>query len=97
MILAELNEYTSTEKVLGVLDKAFENIVWGDQGTIDMPDAYFWITEGGVKVKVDNFCSNEFQVKCVDPNEPLIVKVISILSSEFTVNILSAPKLEPHE
>jgi hypothetical protein len=97
MVFAKLNEYPRTEAMLGVLTIEFKNIEWADQGTEDMPDAYFWIKDGKDKVSVDNLSSHEYQVKCPVDYSPLIQRVISVLSGSFSVEICESPELEPHE
>jgi hypothetical protein len=97
MIFAKLNEYPSTETMLGVLAKEFDNIEWADQGTEDMPDAYFWIRDGKDTVAVDNLSSHEYQVKSSVRGTPLIQRVIDVLSNSFSVEVFINPELEPHE
>ena len=97
MIFAELREYPSTKEMLAVLENEFTNIEWGDQGTEDMPDAYFWVREGKVKVAVDNLGSHEYQVKCRQAGAPLIKKVIDVLSGAFSIKVFETPELEPNE
>ena len=92
-----LNDYPTTKEVLSVLERDFSKIEWADQGTLDMPDAYFWITEGEYKVEVDNFTSMEFQVKCKNGKLLLIKKVIDVLSKSFSIEVLTSPELEAHE
>lgn len=72
MIYAKLREYPSTKEMLAVLEKEFTNIKWSDQGTEDIPDAYFWVREGKLKVAVDNLASHEYQVKYSQPDASLI-------------------------
>lgn len=97
MILAIIKDKPNTEELLAVLEKHFGTVEWGDQGTVDMPDAYFWIEREAVKVAVDNLTSLEFQVKCSEIASPLIREVIDVLSKAFRTEILDEPELEAHE
>lgn len=83
--------------MLAVLEKEFTNIEWSDQGTEDMPDAYFWVREGKLKVAVDNLASHEYQVKYSQPDASLIIKVIDVLSGSFSIEVFDSPEPEPHE
>ena len=97
MIFAELTERPNVEKILKVLDKGFGDIEWGDQGTAENPDAYFWIKRRGVTVAVDNLTSFEFQVKCARDDAPLIQEVINVLAKTFGVKVYDEPEYEAHE
>ena len=97
MIFAELTERPSVDKILKVLETEFENVEWGDQGTEESPDAYFWIKRQGVKVAVDNLSSLDFQIKCTRVGTPLIKEVIEVLSKHFRVKVYDEPKYEAHE
>ena len=97
MIFATVKNKLKTSEVLAVLEKNFGAVEWGDQGTVDMPDAYFWIRRDRMKVKVDNLTSLEFQVKCSDAGAPLVQEVIDVLSQAFDLEILDEPELEGHE
>ncbi len=97
MVVAELKEYPSTHELLCVLEKAFKDLEWGDQGMRDMPDAYFWVRDGKLKVAIDNLDSYNFQVKCPKPDAQLVKNVIDVLSKAFSMHILERPVPEPHE
>ena len=97
MIFAELTERLSVEHLLKVLETEFGDVEWGDQGTEESPDAYFWIKRQGVKVAVDNLTSLDFQVKCASVDAPLIKEVINVISKCFRVKIYDEPEYEAHE
>ena len=97
MIFASIKDKPKTEDLLAVLKKHFGKVEWGDQGTVDMPDAYFWIERDAVKVAVDNLTSLEFQIKCSDSSSPLIREVIDVLSKAYNTEILDEPEFEAHE
>ena len=97
MIFAKFNEYPPTQDVLKVLEEAFKDIEWGDQGTLEMPDAYFWISQDNTKVAVDNLSSHEFQIKCAELDVCLVQIVINELSAVFSIKVLKSPEFEPHE
>lgn len=85
------------KEILGVLKGGFGRVEWGDQGTEDDPDAYFWVKRGGVRVAVDNFTSLEFQVKCSSSDTLLIQEVVDVLAGSFGVKVYDEPELEAHE
>lgn len=97
MIFAELTERPSIEKILKALEKGFGDVEWGDQGTEENPDAYFWIKRGGVTVAIDNLTSMEFQVKCPRADTPLIQEVVGVLAGAFNVKVYDEPEYEAHE
>ena len=97
MIFAELTERPNVEKILKVLEKGFGDVEWGDQGTEENPDAYFWIKRRDVTVAVDNLTSLEFQVKCAQVDTPLIQEVINVLVRAFIVKVYDEPEYEAHE
>ena len=97
MIFAELTERPSVENILTILEKEFGDVEWGDQGTEDSPDAYFWIKRQGVKVTVDNLTSLDFQVKCARVDTALIQEVINVLTKSFGVKVYDEPEYEAHE
>ena len=97
MIFAELAVHPNVEKMLKVLVEGFGDVEWGDQGTKENPDAYFWIKRRGVKVAVDNLTSLEFQVKCAQVDTPLIQEVIDVLAGAFLVKVYDEPEYEAHE
>jgi hypothetical protein len=97
MIFASIKDKPKTQELLSVLEKHFGKVEWGDQGTLDMPDAYFWVERDSVKVAVDNLTALEFQVKCSETSSPLIREVISVLSRAYRIEILDEPELEAHE
>ena len=97
MIFAELTERPNVEKILKALEERFGDVEWGDQGTEENPDAYFWIKRGGVTVAIDNLTSLEFQVKCAQVDTPLIQEVINVLASAFIVKVYGEPEYEAHE
>lgn len=97
MVFAEIREKLSVEELLNVLKRQFDSIEWGDQGTNESPDAYFWIHQEGVKVSVDNLTSMEFQVKCDRSDSPLIKEVIDVLSQAFKTEVFASPEREAHE
>ena len=97
MIFATITDKPRTKELLNVLEKHFGKVEWGDQGAVDMPDAYFWIERDSVKVAVDNLTAVEFQVKCSETSSPLIQEVIGVLSKTYRIEILDEPELEAHE
>lgn len=97
MVFAELTERPSVEDLLDVIERRFGEVQWGDQGTQEDPDAYFWIQRQGVTVAVDNLTSFEFQVKCSQAGTPLIQEVIDVLSGAFGVKVYEEPEIEAHE
>jgi hypothetical protein len=97
VIFAEVTDHPNVEKMLKVLVEVFGEVEWGDQGTKESPDAYFWIKRRGVKVAVDNLTSFEFQVKCAQVDTPLIQEVIDVLAAAFPVKVYDVPEDEGHE
>ena len=97
MIFAELTDKPSVKEILAVLELKFESVEWGDQGTCDLPDAYFWIKQKDVMVSVDNLSSLEFQVKSAQSDASLIQEVIEVLAESFAVKVYEEPDKEAHE
>jgi hypothetical protein len=97
VIFAELTERPSVNEVLKVLESEFGDVEWGDQGTQESPDAYFWIKRQDVKVAVDNLTSLDFQIKCARVDAPLIKEVINVLSKRFRLKVFDKPEYETHE
>ena len=96
MIFAEIIDKPRVDELLKTL-QGFGGIEWADQGTVEEPDAYFWIYSQGIRVSVDNLTSLAFQVKC-DQSNPLFVReVIEVLSRIFKINVFEEPEHEAHE
>lgn len=97
MIFAEITDRPSVREILSILERAFQQVEWADQGTEESPDAYFWIKRKDVTVSVDNLTSLEFKVKSAQPGAPLIQEVIDVLAKPFAVKVYDEPETEAHE
>jgi hypothetical protein len=58
-------------------------------------DAWIAIGEGSAKVTVDTFTAEAFQVKCADPESPVLAEVLEHLTDR--IERVEPPELEPHE
>lgn len=97
MIFAELENVTDLRDIREVLENKFGLVEWGDQGSQEQPDAYFWVSRDDTKVAVDNLTSTKFQVKCTSPDSPLLLEVLSVLAKTYLIYIYAEPELEAHE
>ncbi len=92
MIFAEFIKNESLELILEVLRNNFLKVDSDKQS-----DSWIWIHDNEMKVSIDTFTNNRFEVKANEQSYLLLNRVLVVLNLKFSLKIYSTPKFEVHE
>ena len=92
MIFAKFQVYPNYKELLLYLKRFYPKIEFGQQC-----DDWIRISEDDENVDIDNFLSDDLEIKSEKHDSLLVRKIIAQLQVKYPLRVCSPPNKEPHE